>query len=316
MKITVLDGHTLNPGDLSWDKLSDLGNLTVYDRTEEKDILKRASNSEIILTNKTPLFTDAIKQLPDLKYIGVLATGYNIVDVETAKKHGIIVTNVPAYSTRSVAQMTFAHILNLAQRTACHSASVKAGDWSRSEHFCYWKHPLLELSGMTLGILGFGQIGQAVFELAKAFGMKTIASSRSPKKEFGDVDFVDINSLFKNSDILTLHCPLTHETEKIVNKKRIALMKKSAFIINTARGQLIDEKALAEALNNGTIAGAGLDVLSSEPPEENNPLLSAKNCFITPHIAWASKASRQRLMDTAIENVEAFIKGSPQNKVN
>lgn len=316
MKITVLDGHTLNPGDLSWDKLSELGNLTVYDRTKEKDILKRASNSKIILTNKTPLFANTIKQLPDLKYIGVLATGYNVVDADTAKKQGIIVTNVPAYSTRSVAQMTFAHILNLAQRTACHSASVKAGDWSRSEDFCYWKHPLLELSGMTLGIFGFGQIGQAVFKLAKAFGMKIIASSRTTKEGFDDVDFVDIDSLFKTSDILTLHCPLTHETEKIVNKEKIDLMKKSAFIVNTARGQLIDEEALANALNNGTIAGAGLDVLSSEPPEKNNPLLSAKNCFITPHIAWASKASRQRLMDTAVENVKAFIKGSPQNKVN
>jgi glycerate dehydrogenase len=316
MNITVLDGYTLNPGDLTWDKLSELGKLTIYDRTEDNDIVKRASNSEIILTNKTPLFEDTINQLPRLKYIGVLATGYNVVDPKAAAKRGITVTNVPAYSTNSVAQMTFSHILNLTQRAACHSASVKAGDWSKAEDFCYWKHPITELAGLTLGILGFGQIGQAVANIGKVFGMKIIASSRTPKNEFDYVAFVDIDALFKKSDILTLHCPLTPETEKVANKDRIGLMKKTAFLINTARGQLIDETALADALNKGSIAGAGLDVLSSEPPAENNPLLSAKNCFITPHIAWASKAARQRLMDTAVENVKAFINGSPQNKVN
>jgi glycerate dehydrogenase len=316
MKITVLDGYTLNPGDLSWDQLSELGELTVHERTKNKDILERSSCAELILTNKTPLTKETIEKLPNLKYIGVLATGYNIVDINAAKDHGIIATNIPAYSTQSVAQMTFAHILNLTQRVACHSESVKNSGWTRSEDFCYWEHPLIELSGLTLGILGFGQIGQAVAGLGKAFGMKIIAFSRTARKEFEYVNFVDIESLFKRSDILTLHCPLTRETENIVNKNKLKMMKRSAFIINTARGQLIEESALADALNNNEIAGAGLDVLSSEPPEENNPLISAKNCFITPHIAWAAKASRQRLMNMAIENVKAFIKGAPQNRVN
>ncbi|MBW8041903.1 MAG: D-2-hydroxyacid dehydrogenase [Planctomycetes bacterium] len=316
-KIVVLDGFTLNPGDLTWKNLKALGQCTVYDRTEPKDVLSRAKDAEIVLTNKTLLFSDVIKQLPKLKYIGVLATGYNVVDIEAARDRDIPVTNIPAYSTRSVAQMVFAHLLNLAQHVGHHAQTVRSGRWTSNPDFCYWDMPLIELAGMTMGIIGLGRIGQATAKLALTFEMKVIAYDVvAPSSMPEGCQFVNLEDVFRTSDVVSLHCPLTPQTKNIVNKQRLAIMKKTAFLINTSRGPLVDEQALAQALNNQSIAGAGLDVLSSEPPEKDNPLIKARNCFITPHIAWASCAARQRLLSVVVDNVAAFLTGKPQNVIN
>lgn len=317
MKIVVLDGYTLNPGDLSWGRLEALGECIVYDRTAPKDIVKRAGEAEIVLTNKTVLSADDIRRLTRLRYIGVLATGYNVVDVEAAGQRGIPLTNVPSYGTRSVAQMVFAHLLNLTQHVAHHAATVRDGRWAACPDFCYWDMPLLELAGLTLGIVGFGRIGRAVAELARAFGMKVIVHDVIVPAEMPEgCRMAELEDVFREADVLSLHCPLTPRTEKLVNAERLASMKPTAFLINTSRGPLIDEPALAEALNAGRLAGAGLDVLSTEPPMGDNPLLTAKNCYITPHIAWATRSARQRLLSIAIDNVAAFIAGRPQNVVN
>ena len=316
-RIVVLDGYTLNPGDLSWKDLETLGTCTVYDRTAPEDILPRSQGVEILLTNKTILSSGIIEQLPALKYIGVLATGYNVVDIEAADERGIVITNVPAYSTPSVAQLVFAHLLNLAHHVGLHAQTVRNGKWISCVDFCYWDTPLIELASLTMGIVGFGRIGQTTAKLAQAFGMKVIAYDIvKPSSMPQDCQFVQLDDIFRKSDIVTLHCPLTPQTEKIINSQRLALMKKTAFLINTGRGPLVDEQALADALNNGNIAGVGLDVLSSEPPKKDNPLLGAKNCFITPHIAWATKAARQRLMKVVVDNVAAFLAGKTQNVVN
>ena len=316
MRIVVLDGHTLNPGDLSWAGLHELGQCQIHDRTSPDDIVRRAQEAEIVLTNKTQLSKETLAQLPKLRYIGVLATGYNVVDVKAAHKQNICLTNIPAYGTVSVAQMVFAHLLNLTQHVAEHGQSVQAGTWSRSQDFCYWNFPLVELAGLTMGIIGLGRIGQTTARLALDFGMKVIyfdvEKSITPQV---NAQAVDLDTLFKESDVVSLHCPLTDSNFQLVNEQRLQLMKPTAFLINTSRGPLIDEKALADALNTGKIAGAGLDVLSREPPEADNPLSKAKNCYITPHIAWATRAARQRLMDIALTNVRAFVNGKPQNVV-
>jgi len=316
-QIVVLDGYTLNPGDLSWNGLRALGPCAVYDRTSPPDIVARAGRAEIVLTNKTELLADVIEALPLLRYIGVLATGYNVVNVETAQRRGIVVTNVPAYSTPSVAQMVFAHLLNLALRVGHHAHTVSHGKWSSHSDFCYWETPLLELAGLTMGIVGFGRIGTATAQIALAFGMDVIAYDIDvPTEVPHGCRFVELDEVFRQCDVLSLHCPLTAENKGLVNEQRLALMKQSAFLINTSRGPLVDEPALAQALNDGRIAGAGLDVLTSEPPEKDNPLLLAKNCFITPHISWATHAARQRLLTVAVENVAAFLAGKPQNIVS
>lgn len=316
MKIVILDGHTLNPGDLSWDEIRKLGECTVYDRTPPEKILERASKAAAIFTNKVVIGRDIIKQLPDLKFIGVLATGYNVVDLQAAAEADILVANIPAYSTASVAQMVFSHILNIAQNVSKHAKSVKDGDWTNSIDFTYHLTPQTELAGKTLGIIGFGQIGQAVARVGLAFGMKILFQNRSKKETNADFRQVDLYTLLAESDFISLNCPLTDENAGFINKSTIGKMKKSAILINTGRGALINEKDLADALNSGRIAGAGLDVLSTEPPKAENPLLAAKNCYITPHIAWATKEARQRLMQIAAQNLKAFINGTPQNIVN
>ena len=316
IKIVVLDGYTLNPGDLSWDSMASLGEFAVYDRTLPEDVIESAGNAEIVLTNKTVLSRDKIEALPNLKYIGVLATGTNVVDLDAASEKGIVVTNVPAYGTASVAQMVFSHILNLCRRVCEHAESVAQGGWAKSLDFCYWNFPPIELTGQTLGIVGCGAIGRDVVKLAAAFGMNILVNDINQAEDLiKQVKFVDLDSLFQESDIITLHCPLTEQTKKLVSRERLEMMKSSAFLINTSRGSLIDEEALAEALNNGIIAGAGLDVLVQEPPTVDNPLYTAKNCYVTPHISWATVSARGRLMNIAVENIKAFLKGSPQNTV-
>lgn len=316
-RIVVLDGYTLNPGDLSWDGLRALGPCVVYDRTPPADIVARAGQAEIVLTNKTELSANVIEALAQLRYIGVLATGYNVVNVETAQRRGIVVTNVPAYSTSSVAQMVFAHLLNLALHVGHHAHSVRSGKWASHPDFCYWETPLLELAGLTMGIVGFGRIGRAAAQIALAFGMEVIAYDiDTPADVPLRCRLVELDEVFRQSDVLSLHCPLTSENKGLVNEHRLAMMKRGAFLINTSRGPLIDEPALAQALNDGRIAGAGLDVLTSEPPEKDNPLLVAKNCFITPHISWATQAARQRLLKVGVENVAAFLARRPQNAIN
>jgi glycerate dehydrogenase len=317
MQIVVLDGYTLNPGDLSWDAFRALGDCTIHDRTPPQEVVARAGRAEVVLTNKTVLSQPILAELPRVRNNGVLATGYNVVDIQAARQRGVIVTNIPSYGTHSVAQMTFAHLLNLTLRVGHHADTVRQGRWSASADFCYWDHTLIELAGLTMGVIGFGRIGQAVSQLAVAFGMNVLAcDTRFPARMPGGVEIADFEATFRRSDVVTLHCALTPETEKLVNRQRLALMKPSAFLINTSRGPLIDEPALAEALNGGRIAGAGLDVLAIEPPDPRNPLLTAKNCFVTPHIAWATRAARQRLLRTAVENVQAFLGGRPQNVVN
>ncbi|HEX5223361.1 MAG TPA: D-2-hydroxyacid dehydrogenase [Verrucomicrobiae bacterium] len=316
MNICVLDGFTLNPGDLTWDELKQLGHCEIHDRTPLEQLVARAVASEIVLTNKVPLNREAIEALPKLKYIGVLATGTNVVDLAAAREHGIPVTNVPAYSTRSVAQATIALLLELTNRVGHHSQRVRDGAWTRAIDWCFWDFQLTELDGLTLGIVGFGRIGAAVAGIAHALGMNVLAHNTSPKAAPDFVKFVDLETLFRTSDVVSLHCPLTAQNHKLVNAERLAWMKPSAFLLNTSRGPLVDEAALANALNNEQLAGAGLDVLSSEPPPANNPLLSAKNCIITPHNAWGTRAARARLMRIAAANIRAFLAGKPQNVVN
>lgn len=317
MQIVVLDGYTLNPGDLDWVKLEALGPTVIHDRTPADQIVARAANAEIILTNKTILSRETLDRLPRLRYIGVLATGYNVVDLDAARQRGVPVTNVPTYGTSSVAQMVFAHLLNLTQHVADHSRGVADGRWSQSDDFCYWDTPLVELAGLTMGLVGFGRIGRAVAQIAQAFGMNVLVYDvTAPPEPPEGVRFVSLEDVVRQSDVVSLHCPLTPATQKLINAERLALMKPSAILINTSRGPLVDEPALADALNAGRLAGACLDVLSVEPPPADNPLLTAKNCHITPHIAWATQAARQRLLDTAVANVQAFIDGKPRNVVS
>jgi len=317
MRIVVLDGYTLNPGDLSWSELEALGSCEIHDRTAPSQLVDRARDAQIVLTNKVSLGREQIDQFAELQYIGVLATGYNIVDTEAARQRGIPVTNVPTYGTDSVAQMVFAHLLNLTQRVDHHGRSVAEGRWSASEDFCFWDYPLVELAGLTMGIVGFGRIGRATARLATAFGMRVVAHDVvAPLNVPEGVEIVELDELFRSSDAISLHCPLTPDTHQLVDRDRLALMKNTAFLINTSRGPLIDQPALAEALNAGRLAGAGLDVLTVEPAEPNNPLLAAKNCIITPHFAWATKAARSRLLGTVVGNVKAFLEASTENVVN
>jgi glycerate dehydrogenase len=317
MKIVILDGYTLNPGDLSWNDLAQLGKIEIYDRTSPEEVAERCEGFQAIITNKALITQKTIQSLPHLEYIGVTATGVNIVDCKAAAKHGIPVTNVPGYGPKSVAQMTFAHILNLTQRTGHHANEVSEGRWASCPDFCFTDFPLVELDGLTLGILGYGTIGKETARIGRAFGMKVIAHSRSLKENVeGEVEAVSMDTLFRQSDVLSLHCPLTPETDRVVNSDNLAKMKPSAFLINTGRGQLVDEEALADALNAGHLAGAGLDVLSSEPPSPDNPLPQANNCFVTPHIAWATLAARRRLLDATVANLQAFLEGVSINVVN
>lgn len=317
MKIVMLDAYTTNPGDLSWVFMNDFGEVAIYDRTPSDKILERAKDADIIVTNKTPITKEIIDNLPSLKFIALMSTGYNIVDYMYLKEKGIPVSNIPSYSTDAVAQLVMAFVLELSMNVGLHSQSVKAGDWANNEDFCYWKTPLSELSGKTMGIFGFGRIGKAVAERAKAFGMNVIAyTPRLHENEPDFVKFVSLDEMLKNADVISMHCPLTPETEGIVNDEFISKMKDSAYFINTSRGTVVNEKALADALNSEKLGGAGLDVLSSEPPKKDNPLLSAKNCFITPHIAWAAFETRERLVGILRDNIAAFINGSPQNVVN
>ena len=314
-RIVVLDGHTLNPGDLDWRGIEALGALTVHARTDDAEIVARSADADILLTNKTPVTAETIAALPKLRFIGVLATGVNVVDTAAAKARGIPVCNVPGYGTTSVAQHVFALLLELTQHTGHHAQTVREGRWSACPDFCYWDFPLVELAGLTLGIVGYGSIGEAVARIGLAFGMKVIASARRPRTADG-VEFVSTGEIFRRADVVTLHCPLTEETRGLVNAARIATMKPTSFLINTGRGPLVVEEDLADALNAGRIAGAALDVLSTEPPPPGNPLFAAKNCIITPHIAWATHASRARLMDVVVENLRAFLAGKPRNVVN
>ena len=316
MNIVVLDGFTLNPGDLSWEELESLGTCAVYDRTPPAEVARRAADADIVLTNKAELTAGHIQNLPRLKYIGVLATGTNVVDLAAAHARGIPVTNVPTYGTRSVAQMTFALILELAHHVGHHAATVREGRWTHNTDWCYWDFPLVELDGLTLGVVGFGRIGRAVGELGAAFGMKVLACDPAADTPPPGVRFVELESLFRESDIVSLHSPLTPQTANLVNARRLSLMKPTAFVINTSRGPLVNEAALADALNSGRIAGAAVDVLSKEPPPADNPLLTARNCIITPHLAWATRAARARLMKIAVQNVRAFLQGQRQNVVN
>jgi glycerate dehydrogenase len=318
MKIVILDGYTLNPGDLSWESIYKLGKVVLYDRTPADKILERSEGAEIILTNKTILSVGTIDALPHLKYIGVLATGYNVVDIAAAGKRNIIVTNVPAYSTMSVVQLTFAFLLEFCNHLQRHSDSVMSGKWSESPDFSYTDYSLMELSGKTFGIIGFGSIGKKVADIATAFGMNVIASSRnrSDQSERKNFRWAEINEVLEQSDVVSIHCPLTPETKGLINIGSLKKMKRSAFLINTSRGPVVVEQDLADALNNGIIAGAGIDVLSTEPPAKDNPLFKAKNCLITPHIAWATKEARERLMYVAVNNVAAFIDGNPENVIS
>lgn len=320
MKIVILDGYTLNPGDLSWEGLQKVGNVIIYDRTENEvdKILNAIDDAEIIFTNKTILNKEVLEKAPNIKYIGVLATGYNVVDIATAKELGITVTNVPGYSTNAVAQMTFALLLELTNQVGIHNNAVHAGEWSNSLDFCFSKTPLIELSNKTIGIIGFGQIGSATAKIAQAFGMKVLVNSNRsfPELETETLQFIDLDTLFAQSDVISLHCPLTEKTERIINKSSIERMKKGVMIINTARGALIVEEDLKNALNSGKVGGAAIDVASVEPMSKENPLFQAKNCVITPHIAWAPKEARKRLMKIATHNLKAFLNGDPMNVVN
>ena len=315
MNIVVLDGHTLNPGDLSWDELAALGDCKIYDRTPPGLVRERAAGAELVFTNKTVLDAGIIADLPALRFIGVLATGYNVVDVEAAQSRGIPVCNVPSYGTDSVGQMVMAHLLNLTQRVADHAGAVREGQWTDCADFCFWNAPLVELMGKKMGLVGYGRIGKSVARMAAAFGMKILAYSRREGRSEEGVQFVDLDTLFSDCDVVSLHCPLTADNANLVDAHRLAQMKPTALLINTSRGPLVDAHALADALNEGRLAGAGIDVLPSEPPEAENPLFSAKNCYITPHIAWATIEARTRLMDTAVANAKAFLDGSPTNVV-
>ena len=315
MNIVVLDGYTTNPGDCSWDTVAEFGNLEVYDRSSVQEIQERAANAEVVLTNKTPLSAEILAELPHLKLISVLATGVNVVDLDVAGARGITVCNVPGYSTPNVAQAVFALLLELTNQTAMHAAEVRAGAWSSCPDFCFWRGELVELDGLTLGLVGYGAIGKAVAAVGRALGMNVLAARRQSAVVSDGVTYTDVDSVFRDSDVVSLHCPLTLETKGLVNATRLSAMKPTAYLINTSRGGVIHEQDLADALNEGRIAGAGLDVLSVEPPPVSNPLLAAKNCLITPHIAWASRAARQRLIEATSENIRGFVDGSPRNVV-
>lgn len=318
MKIVELDGYAANPGDLSWDGFKELGDLTVYDRTAPGNVLERAKGAQVILTNKVLITEELMEQLPELRYIGVLATGYNVVDIPAAHKRGIIVTNIPAYSTMSVAQMVIAHLLNITNQVALHSAAVKQGEWQRNKDFSFSLTPLIELDGKTLGIVGLGNTGTATARIAQSMGMRILAyssKSREALQQMGIEKAESYEQLFREADVLSLHCPLTEETKHLVNAERLKLMKPTAILINTGRGPMVDEVALADALNEGRIMAAGIDVLQEEPPRKGSPLIEARNCYITPHIAWATKAARERLLNIALENIKAFMEGKPQNVV-
>lgn len=316
MKIVVLDAYTLNPGERRWEELEELGEVVVHDRTAQLDVVRRAKDAEVVLTNKTILDGFILNLLPKLKYIGVLATGYNVVDLDVARQRGIVVTNIPAYSTQSVAQMAIAHLLNITQRVAHYAHEVHNGVWSAQPDFCYWNTPLIELAGKKIGIVGFGNTGQATAQIAEALGMEVWVYTSKPKKSLPKkYQKVTLNELFSACDVVSLHCPLTAENKEMVNSFRLSLMKQGAILINTSRGGLIDEKALEQALLSGKLLGAGLDVLSSEPVLNGNPLLKLKNCFITPHIAWATRESRMRLMNQAVENLKAWMEGRTINNV-
>lgn len=317
MKIVILDGYTENPGDLRWEGFEKLGELTVYDRTPAEEIAARIGDAEAVIINKTPLSAETFAACPSIKYVGVLATGYNVVDVQAAKERGIPVCNIPTYGTTAVAQMAMALLLEICHHAQAHSQAVKAGDWTNNADWCFWNYPLIELAGKTMGIIGFGRIGQAVGRLARAFGMEVVAydSYESESgKEIGT--YVTLDQLYSKSDVISLHCPLFAENEKMINKESIGKMKDGVILLNTSRGLLVDEDALAEALKSGKVFGAGLDVVSTEPIRADNPLLACDNCIITPHIAWAPKESRQRLMDIAVDNLRAFCQGKAQNVVN
>lgn len=322
MKIVVLDGYALNPGDLSWDGLERYGELEVYDRTsynpkDEDLIIERGKDADVILTNKTPLTEDMFNSMPNLKYIGVLATGYDVVDIKAAKEKGIVVTNIPTYGTSAVAQMTFALILELCNHVGVHSEAVFNGEWENNPDWSFTKHPLMELSEKTIGIIGYGRIGQKVGEIAQAFNMNVLANAntRKPELENENVKFAELETLLKNSDIVSLHCPLTDHNKEMINKDSMSMMKNSALLINTSRGGLVNEEDLAQGLSEGEIAGAALDVVSVEPIKWDNPLLLARNCIITPHISWAPRETRLRLMNIAIDNLDGYINGDPKNIV-
>jgi len=318
MKIVVLDGYALNPGDLSWEHLRKLGDLTVYERTPADHVYERAKDADIIFTNKTPVPGEVINKLLALKYIGVLATGYNIVDTAAAKQKGVLVTNEPGYGTDSVVQMTIALLLELCLRVQRHSDAVMDGKWARSHDWSFWDYPLVELSGKTIGIIGFGNIGRGVADIATAFGMNVIAHSRTQTDQSQRKNFrwVSVPQLFETADVISIHCPLKPETKGLINSESLNKMKRSSFLLNTSRGPIVIDEDLAEALNSDIIAGAGIDVLSVEPPPADNPLFKAKNCIITPHMAWATKESRTRLMTSVVKNLAAFLAGNPINVVN
>ena len=316
MKIVILDGYTANPGDMSWKELEELGTLTVYDRTRPEETVARAADAEIVLTNKVVISREVIAQLPLLKYIGVLATGYNVVDIEAAHERGIIVTNVPAYSTESVAQMVFAHLLNVTNRTDHYATENRSGRWTENEDFCYWDYPHMELAGKTFGIVGLGNIGRRVAEIALAFGMQVKAlTSKSADTLPAGIRKADLEELLATSDVISLHCPLTDTTRHLINHETLSRMRPSAILINTGRGPLVDDQAVASALAEGQLAAFCADVLTEEPPKADNPLLSQPNAFITPHIAWATQEARTRLLQVAISNVKAFLNAKPQNVV-
>ena len=316
MKIVVLDGYAANPGDLSWEGLKTLGECTIYDRTAPEEVLERAAGAEAILTNKVVITAEQMTALPDLKYIGVLATGYNIIDINAARERGIVVTNIPAYSTPSVGQMVFAHILNITQQVQHHSEEVRKGRWTNNADFCFWDTPLIELLGKKIGLIGLGQTGYNTASIAIDFGMKVCAyNSKSRFLLPPEIKKMELDQIFHECDIVSLHCPLTEQTRELVNARRLALMKPTAILINTGRGPLVNEQDLADALNNNQIYAAGVDVLSTEPPRADNPLLTARNCYITPHIAWATTAARERLMGFMQENLKAYIAGKPVNNV-
>lgn len=310
-RIVLLDAECANPGDLSWDGLRELGELVVYDVTPPEAVVSRCAGATVAVTNKTVLSRAAFESLPELRFVSVLATGVNVVDLEAAAEHDVVVSNVPAYSTSSTAQHTIALLLELAHRVGDHARGVREGRWSRSRHFSYWEHPLVELDGLTLGLVGFGAIARRVAEIGRALGMLVSVHTRTPDDAAREVRFVDKDTLFRESDVVSLHCPLTEQTRNLVDEGALQSMKPSAFLINTSRGPVIDEGALARALERGTIAGAALDVLSQEPPRADHPLLRAPNCLVTPHIAWATLASRKRLLDETTRNVKAFLEGQP-----
>lgn len=318
MKIVILDGYAANPGDLSWEDFQTLGELVVYDRTMPEEVVSRAQGAEVILTNKVVITSDILHSLPELRYIGVTATGYNVVDMNACRKRGIVVTNIPAYSTMSVAQMVMAHLLNITNHVAVHAEAVGSGKWQQCRDFCFWETPQIELDTLTMGIVGLGQTGMATARMAQSMGMQILAYSSKTEDTLSALGMRKASSyeqLFQEADVVSLHCPLSDDTHHLVNAERLRIMKPSAILINTGRGPLVEEQALADALNQRQIYAAGLDVLQAEPPRQGSPLIGARNCHITPHIAWASHAARHRLIQVAFQNVKAFLKEKPINVV-